>query len=195
MAVAHEEVQAAVQIVIPEEDAEFEPKAAGTSEADGEGGIDKARPLAVRHGEEGDRLVGEVGNDCAAASGKVFAPVDAHRPASTGFGVGGAGLLSLFHVAAASLAIGDIVEEEVPHGVVGHQQIRPAVLVRVAHDYAQGLGHRTPSGCRIGTLALVHRHTGCLADIFKPLPAVIAVQGTLGTFKLLRLQIGASDSR
>src|SRR5262249_33087440 len=83
---------------------------------------------------------------------------------------------------------------EIAHGVVGHDQIGPAVVVDVTHRYAKGLARR-PLRCvgavpvrRVDLDSRLGRH------IFKVLAVDVAVQGALGAAKRRRGAVGAAQT-
>ena len=194
VAVGREDVEPAVEVVVEEEGAELERPLARPFEAGRAGLVGEQEALLVDEHQEGVRLVGEVGDEHRLLARLVLADIDPHCPARGRQSVGDVRLHSLLLEPPPALAVGDVVEQEVPHGVVGHEQVRPAVAVGVEQDHAERLADRPLLGVRVRPLGLGHPDARRLAHVFKGAVALVAVQAALVAFERGRLLVGAADA-
>ena len=92
VAVARQQVEPAVEVVVEEERAELQRRPARPGQPDRQGRVgEQQRRVRGPGAQERDRLVGEVGDDDGELARQVLAPVDAHAAAGLALvGVGGA---------------------------------------------------------------------------------------------------------
>jgi hypothetical protein len=142
--------------------------------------------------EERVRFVGEVGDDDREHVGLNLRRVDAHAAARSAVGVGDAREEARFLEDARAVRAGLVVEEEVPHGVVGDDDIRPAVAVGVARHHAQRLAHG-PRGVIAARLADVNARL--LRHVLELRSVHVAIEFALRAGELLRRDVRPHPAR
>lgn len=172
VAVHHHEVGPAVEIEIAEQATKAQTIARGDTEAEGHGAIDEARAIPLI---EAEHFVIEVGDgDGGAAAAAEIDDVDAHA---------GAGLAVLREGdAEADGGLGECVVavvavELVGLGVVGDEEVEPAVVVEVDDGGAEGFGGRIEEAAGGG-------------GVFKGAVAAIAEEPTGGALVGFRRAVG-----
>jgi AcrR family transcriptional regulator len=143
--ILHVDVEAPIEVVVEEEQAELQEEAAGRAEAFGDGLVGEDQLLADRLAHvQGVHLVGEVADRDAqrpvvAETGRV----DAHRPARLPVGIERHAALGPDLLEGAVVPVG---EDEVLDGVIGHYEVHPTVVIQINRSHREGFGHGQPGG-------------------------------------------------
>ena len=187
--IAQQQIKPTIQIKIQQTGPKLHrhPRAR-TGQPHRQGTVGKSRWRArIVNRQKSHRLIGKVRHKDCTFTRQILAKLNPHPRSSLPLRIScplGEPLLNkLPPLATNNRRIGLVVEEKIPHRVIGHHQVGPTIVIRVKRHHTQRLGHITLAGLGSNTLILQHPHSRYLAGIDKfPSPSV-AEQPTLRSLK------------